>query len=370
MAKLNLAEPQTLALSLLSILPVRNQDILKRRYGIINNQPQTLDSIGQSYKVTRERIRQIVEASLKTVRTSSKIAEIQSFWSQAKTILERLGGAEEEAELLVFIKKELELEKSTLCTLKFLLLLNPEFILEDEDDKVVSFWHLKEIEKTKIQANIKKIEEFFKKQNSVYILKEILDWAKKNLSSEINEKAIGIYLKITKSIGKNPFGEYGLKKWSKIEPAGAKDRAYLLMSHQKQPLHFSEIAKYLNENKEITEAIKIESPLVLSRSWFKKVEVQTVHNELIKDSRFVLIGRGIYALKDWGYTPGKVADVIKGVLKEANKPLTQDEIVKEVQKKRLAKTNTIILNLHNKKLFKKLENKRYTLVGPYKILEV
>ena len=370
MAKLNLAEPQTLALSLLSVLPARNQDILKRRYGFINNKPQTLDSIGQSYKVTRERIRQIVEASLKTIKTSSKIAEVQSFWSQAKTILEHLGGIEEETELLTFIKKELELEKSTLSVIKFLLLLNPEFILEDEDDKTVSYWHLKEIEKTKIQANIKKIEEFFKKQNTVYLLKEILDWVKKNLSSEINEKAIEIYLKIIKSIGKNPFGEYGLKKWSKIEPAGAKDRAYLLMSHQKQPLHFSEIAKYLNENKEITEAIKIESPLVLSRSWFKKVEVQTVHNELIKDSRFVLIGRGIYALRDWGYKPGKVADVIKDVLKEANKPLIQDEIVKEVQKRRFAKTNTIILNLHNKKLFRKLENKRYTLVGPYKILEV
>ncbi|MFA5392230.1 MAG: sigma factor-like helix-turn-helix DNA-binding protein [Candidatus Paceibacterota bacterium] len=362
MAKLNLKEPQILALSLLSILPSRNQDILKRRYGLINDKPQTLDLIGQSYKVTRERIRQIVEASLKTVKNSSKIEEIRSFWSQAKTILGRLGGIEEKDELLVFIKKELELEKSTLSAIKFLLLLNSEFVLEDEDEKLVSYWHLKEIEETKIKTNVEKIEEFFKKQNTVYFLKEILEWAKKK---EINEKAIEIYLKIIKSIGKNPFGEYGLKSWPKIEPSGARDRAYLLMSHQKQPLHFSEIAKYLNENKET-----IESPLVLSRSWFKKVEIQTVHNELIKDSRFVLIGRGIYALKDWGYKPGKVADVIMDVLKEANKPLTQDAIVEEVQKKRFAKINTIILNLHNKKLFKKLEDKCYTLVEPYKILEV
>jgi hypothetical protein len=370
MAKFNLKEPQTLTLSLLSILPSRNQDILKRRYGLINNQSQTLDSIGQSYKVTRERIRQITEASLKTIKNSSKIEEIKSFWSQVKIILERIGSIEEENDLLIYIQKELELEKSTLSAIKFLLLLNPDFVLEDENKEIFPYWHLKEVEKTKIQTNVKKIEEFFKKQNKVYTLKEILTWAKKNLSSEINEKAIATYFKITKSIGKNPFGEYGLKNWSKIEPSGARDRAYLLMSHQKQPLHFSEIAKDLNENKEIAEAIKIESPLVLSRSWFKKVEVQTVHNELIKDSRFVLIGRGIYALKDWGYKPGKVADVIKDVLKEANKPLTQEEIVKEVQKKRFAKTNTIILNLHNKKLFKKLENKRYTLVGPYKILEV
>lgn len=370
MAKFNLKEPQTLTISLLSILLSRNQDILKRRYGLINNQSQTLDSIGQSYKVTRERIRQIVEASLKTIKNSSKTEEIKPFWSQVKIILERIGSIEEKNDLLIYIQKELELEKSTLSVIKFLLLLNSEFVLEDENKEIFSYWHLKGVEKTKIQADVKKIEEFFKKQNRVHILEEVLDWAKKNLSSKINEKAIGIYLKIAKNIGKNPFGEYGLKNWSKIEPSGARDRAYLLMSHQKQPLHFSEIAKCLNENKEIAEAIKIESPLVLSRSWFKKVEVQTVHNELIKDSRFVLIGRGIYALKDWGYKPGKVADVIKDVLKEANKPLTQDEIVKEVQKKRFAKTNTIILNLHNKKLFKKLEDKSYSLVGPYKILEV
>jgi len=91
-------------------------------------------------------------------------------------------------------------------------------------------------------------------------------------------------------------------------------------------LHFTEIAKSLNEQKEVA------SPLILSRSWLKKVEVQTVHNELIKDPRFVLIGRGIYALRDWGYKPGKVADVIKEVLKEAKKPLTQEEIIQEVQK--------------------------------------
>lgn len=135
MAKFNLKEPQTLTLSLLSILPFRNQDILKRRYGLINDQSQTLNSIGQSYKVTRERIRQIVEASLKTIKNSSKIEEIKPFWSQVKIILERIGSIEEKNDLLIYIQKELELEKSTLSAIKFLLLLNPEFVLEDEDKK-------------------------------------------------------------------------------------------------------------------------------------------------------------------------------------------------------------------------------------------
>ncbi|NMB92188.1 MAG: hypothetical protein GYA31_01000 [Parcubacteria group bacterium] len=365
MVKLNLKEPQTLAFSLIKVLPSRNQDIIKRRYGLINDKPQTLDAIGKTYGITRERVRQIVEASLKTIKESGNINELRSFWSQAQVILEKLGGIEQEKDFLILIQKELELNNSTLSTIKFLLTLNDDFCLESEDDRFYSFWRLKEISKKQIQDNAKKIEEFFKKQNNVFPIKDIVNWVKQNISSNFTEKQVEIYLKLMKDVGINPFGEYGLRNWSKIEPSGAKDRAYLLMSHQKQPLHFKEIAKSLNTNKEI-----IASPLVLSRSWFKKVEVQTVHNELIKDSRFVLIGRGIYALKDWGYKPGKVVDVIKEVLKEAKKPLTQDEIIKEVQKKRLAKTNTIILNLHNKKVFKKLADKRYTLAGEYKILEV
>ena len=252
-----------------------------------------------------------------------------------------------------------------MSAIKFLLILSPDFCLENEDDKFYSYWHLKSITKKNVQDNAKKIEDFFKKKNTVAVIKEIADWAKKNISESFTEKSTGIYLKLMKNIGINPFGEYGLRSWSKIEPSGTKDRAYLLLSHKKQPLHFKEIAKSLNNRTDI-----IVSPLILSRSWFKKVEVQTVHNELIKDSRFVLIGRGIYALKDWGYKPGKVADVIKDILKESKRPLTQEEIIKEVQKKRFAKTNTIILNLHNKKIFKKLEDNRYTLAGAYKILEV
>ena len=365
MSKLNLSEPQTLASSLLTVLPSRNQDILTRRYGLMNDKPQTLDAIGKVYKVTRERIRQIIEVSLKNIKESSKILELRPFWSQAIVILDRLGGVEEENDFLVNIQQELELKNSTLSAIKFLLILSPDFCLENEDDKFYSYWHLKSITKKNVQDNAKKIEDFFKKKNTVAVIKEIADWAKKNISESFTEKSTGIYLKLMKNIGINPFGEYGLRSWSKIEPSGTKDRAYLLLSHKKQPLHFKEIAKSLNNRTDI-----IVSPLILSRSWFKKVEVQTVHNELIKDSRFVLIGRGIYALKDWGYKPGKVADVIKDILKESKRPLTQEEIIKEVQKKRFAKTNTIILNLHNKKIFKKLEDNRYTLAGAYKILEV
>lgn len=89
---------------------------------------------------------------------------------------------------------------------------------------------------------------------------------------------------------------------------------------------------------------------------------QTVHNELIKDPRFVLVGRGTYALSDWGYEPGTVCDVLVSALKNTENGLTKEEIIKIVKAKRLVKDNTIILNLQNKKVFKKIDNERFILL--------
>ena len=110
-------------------------------------------------------------------------------------------------------------------------------------------------------------------------------------------------------------------------------------------MHFNEIA----------EAIK--------QSDFKRKDVttQAIHNELIKDKRFVLVGRGIYALREWGYKNGTVADIITDVLKKANKPLHRDEIVKEVLKSRYVKETTILLNLQGKDQFKRVAKATYEL---------
>ena len=43
---------------------------------------------------------------------------------------------------------------------------------------------------------------------------------------------------------------------------------------------------------------------------------QTVHNELIKDPRFVLVGRGIYGLSEHGFKPGIAREIISQILKE------------------------------------------------------
>ncbi|TSC67891.1 MAG: hypothetical protein G01um101472_278 [Parcubacteria group bacterium Gr01-1014_72] len=110
------------------------------------------------------------------------------------------------------------------------------------------------------------------------------------------------------------------------------------------PIHFREVAKSIE------------------KLFGKKAHVATTHNELIKDPRFVLVGRGLYALSEWGYMSGVVRDVIRQIL-EKNGPLKKDEVVNKVLKERYVKENTILVNLNNPKFFKKDKEGRYMAIS-------
>ena len=140
-------------------------------------------------------------------------------------------------------------------------------------------------------------------------------------------------------------GVWGLAKWPTVNPKNIRDKIYVILEAKKEPMHFSDIAKEIKE----------------SNFKRKNVTVQAIHNELIKDARFVLIGRGIYALSTWGYKKGTIADIIKSILEKADEPLTREEIVKQVLRVRKVKETTILLNLQNKAYFKKIGKNSYTL---------
>ena len=167
-----------------------------------------------------------------------------------------------------------------------------------------------------------------------------------SINKGLNDKALFSYVKICKEISQNPFGEWGLVRSPEVSPKGVKDKAYLIFKKEQKPLHFVQVADLIN------------------KAFFdnRKAHSQTVHNELIKDPRFVLVGRGTYALSDWGYEPGTVRDVLVSALKGTKKGLTKEEIIKIVRAKRMVKDNTIILNLQNKKVFKKVDNERFVLL--------
>ena len=147
-------------------------------------------------------------------------------------------------------------------------------------------------------------------------------------------------------------GDYGLISWPEINPRRLRDKIYLVFKEEEKPVHFSQVTDMVNQLRE-----KINSPS------FERVALrQTVHNELIRDDRFVLVGRGTYALREWGYQPGTVKEVIASVLKQNGKPLSKEEILDKVLKQRVVRKATILLNLSREKEFEKLENGYYRLI--------
>lgn len=140
-------------------------------------------------------------------------------------------------------------------------------------------------------------------------------------------------------------GLWGLAKWPTVNPRNIRDKIFVVLEAKHEPMHFSEIAK------------------AISASNFRRKDVttQAIHNELIKDPRFVLIGRGIYALDSWGYSKGTVADIIKDILKKEGAPMHRDEIVKRVLHARKVKETTVLLNLQNKELFDKIGKDTYQI---------
>src|SRR6185369_7386263 len=163
--------------------------------------------------------------------------------------------------------------------------------------------------------------------------------------ADLPDQVILNFLDLANEVEKNVFDQWGLSTWKEITPKDVGDKAYLVMKNHGKPEHYSAITEMIN---------KAEFD---GRTAYK----ETVHNELIKDKRFILIGRGIYALSEWGYKPGVVSDVITEVLKESGHPMTKEKIIEEVLKRRMVKKNTILVGLSNKKLFQKVGKNQYDI---------
>ena len=312
----------------------RTRDIISRRFALSIPQSgtkaelpkrETLESIGQSYNITRERVRQIEEDGFKKIRnTAKKICQKQFQYFSER--LKKFGGLKREDLLLA----DLAGTKSEPQVL-FLLHLGEQFKRFPETESFHSFWAINKGAPELARQAINSFSQELKKKNQPLALASF----QKDQS----------YIEISKNISKGPAGLYGFINWPEINPRGIKDRAFLVLKKENKPLHFVQVANFIQQQE------KNKKPSL----------VKTVHNELIKDERFVLVGRGLYALKDWGYKPGVVKEVITDILKQSVKPLTQEEIVKQVATQRFVQKNTILLNLHDKKYFLRNSEGKYTI---------
>lgn len=323
---------------ILAGLPQKHKEVLLRRFGLKNGEKETLEKIGQDFGITRERVRQIEADAFSRITENKENKEIKKAFFDLENYFKNNGG----------LKRE-DITLSSLGGTKFqnsiyfLLTVGDKFYRFSETNDSYPFWTIDKNLFQSFKNILTNLVKGFEKEKKPVSEQEFSKFAK-NEKPEIFLSSI----EIAKRIEKGPLGEYGLVDWADIKPKGVKDRAFLALNKEKKPLHFREIAKLASE---------VEGGIVNK----KKVYPQTVHNELIKDPRFVLVGRGIYALKDWGYNTGTVKDVISEVLKKSKNALSKEQIVEQVLSQRMVKENTILLNLQDKSLFQKNLQGKYII---------
>ncbi len=316
----------------------REREIIARRFGLFDRK-ETLEQIGELLGITRERVRQLEKVVITKLRSSAdKLPHIGSVQKQMKAELSQMGRIARVSDISAKLTKENT--KTDQARVAFLGHLSPEIAVIDDNDH---FFHsvglmVKQGEKA-IQTSVEGIIETIKDIGEPASIEVITEKSTHNDPEHVKAMA-----SISKQIA-TLNGRWGLVKWPMVNPKNIRDKIYVVLFEYGQPMHFNEIAGSIK------------------KSDFKRKDVttQAIHNELIKDKRFVLIGRGIYALKEWGYKKGTVSDVIVEVLKKEGKPLHRDEIVKRVLKTRRVKETTILLNLQGKPEFKRTAKATYTL---------
>ncbi|MBI5405435.1 hypothetical protein HY972_00135 [Candidatus Kaiserbacteria bacterium] len=328
---------------LLAAVPQRAREILIRRFGLGSNPArETLESIGDRSSITRERVRQIEAAGLDAVRASKTFKESKAVFEEIARYIDSLGAIVPEDTLLAALGKD---EKSR-NRFRFFLVLDSAFSRERETNDFLARWHIDSATAKNIHDALSKLYTSLSDEEVVpegEILDRFLDELKDVNDAYKNEEVLKRWLSLSKHIASNPLAEWGRVTAPAIRIKGIRDYAYLAIKRHGEPMHFSTVAK------------------TIGTLFSKKAHVATTHNELIKDPRFVLVGRGLYALTEWGYKPGVVRDVIRETL-ERTGPLKKDEIIKQVKKARFVKDNTILVNLNDPRYFKRLKDGRYAAI--------
>jgi hypothetical protein len=328
---------------LLDHMPARSQEIVEKRFGVIEKEPLTLQKIGDEYGITRERVRQIVQSGLKSVYSADhddflviKEAIIDLVCAHhgivpEPFIIDSLGGDDfsERGSVRFFIEGISDID---IVNAKKYPVENRVIIVKSFD---INKWHA-------VHETVKNV---LQDKNAVHTSSELHGHISGH-HADVEHEQLVKYLHVSREIANNPFDKWGLVEWDEISPRGVREKALLVMKENNKPMHFREIAEAIDRHG-------------LGKNG-RKSHPQTVHNELIRDDNFVLVGRGVYALNTGQYIKGTVKDVIEDVLRRSTKPLSAEEIVDQVLAIRYVKPSTVKVNLNTvaKKLTKE---KKYTL---------
>lgn len=335
-------DPATLIEGMVGRLDEKARKVVSARAGLTGSKKTTLSQIGGELHLSRERIRQIERDAF--VKLSDRLHTGENTAIQfVVTTLDSQGGVMHESALVDMVLAENRRSATDINALRLFLRLTKDLVELKESKTMRQGWALRVVATDSIYRAIGHVLEFILQHSKVADFENI--WNHSTEFQNFPKQFLMNTILLSKEIISTGDNNFGLASWATINPRNVRDKIYFVLHESGEPLHFTDITKRIREQGFDT----------------KKIVQPTVHNELIADDRFVLVGRGIYALSHWGYKPGTVEEVIEEVLKKAKRPLSTDEIVTEVLKSRHVKKNTIIINLQIKPQFVKVGKKLYSI---------
>lgn len=343
-------EPIILVRDILEVLPERTRDVAIKRFGLHGEDPKTLEGIGRTYGITRERVRQIENSAFAKIKSLGADQKVDPLVDILEMILREEGGVLSEDRLLKeLLEFDLDAELNRRAV-RLILSLSDKFIRIKESDKWKEGWTLDKDIFERARVIMGQFIEYFDREKKLAGQEEIKGILTKKTEADnfedLHSDAIVASIELSKNIGRNPFGQWGKIEWAEVSPRGVRDKAYLVMEQIKKPLHFRELTERINE-------ISFNG---------RKAFSQTVHNELIKDDRFILVGRGIYALRNDQSESDKIKGDIVEILGKSTVPMSKNEIINEISKKYPdIKKTSIAISLQDSKIFRKTKENKYTL---------
>lgn len=329
------------------VLTPKEKEVIIKRFSLNNEPRQTLEKIGQQFSVTRERIRQIEKIALGKLRRTIENTKLADVATISKELLLQHGNVCREEELVSKILQALySTSEIDSHIVKLSLAICPDFAYGEKNGLLNPFWRLQSTDENALTEISNTAYGLLLKKKDVIptseLAQEVLNELNNKEKQVARETVLSMFLIDMRF--KKVKDEIGLMSWRHINPKSIRDKTYIVLKHEGKPLHFVEIANKISE-----------------AGFDKKVvTTQAVHNELIRDEHFVLVGRGLYGLKEWGYKKGTVTEVIEDLLKKKT-PLTKQEIIVGVLKQRHVKKGTISLNLQKNPQFVRVGRAVYTL---------
>ena len=342
---------------LLELLPLKSRNILIARFGLNGDKPKTLEAIGKTLGITRERVRQIEAISFNKLKESRKSQSTQKILEILSEIMIKQGGflGIKGFEKNIF-KRDMTLLQEN--QLKIILNSNQKLYYRKDNGNFDGIWYFKSSEKNlkKINGVYECLLNYFETNKSLMKLSSLVEIvsasdfctaARENslFNDEYAKNRLETILSIGKLTGLNLLNEWGLKSWKLIKPSGARERAYLIFKKYQRPLHFREVTELINKD------FDLKKPAI----------PETVCNAVIHFDEFVAVEYGIYALVEWKLFDEEIKNEIVNFLEKTARESSNkqgafvkiDGIAKHIEEKlnKNIKMFVIQANLFDKEIF-------------------